>query len=164
MNKVKLQERADELQKQLTALQAEIDKPERVGRWRPVRGERYNTIYGDVRNYSWDFDDMDEGSYDMGLVFKTAQEAKDKFRRLKIQTALQDLADKFWAESGKTIDWSNSSQRKHSLHYYHNSKHFAMDFWWQKSLLGQIVFPSDQLSDIFNVIPEEDIKFLMGIE
>lgn len=88
---IKMQEeKIEEYKKQIE----ELKKEDVV--WKPKKNERffYSTFRGNVFETTWDNDNADNETYNMGNCFKTEEEAEKVVRHLKIRTKLQRIADR----------------------------------------------------------------------
>lgn len=99
-----LKAQRDELDKQIKALEN--------GRWKPEIGEKFyhaGSFYEREEGYVWGGDFVDEYFYDVGFVFRTAEELRAYVNRLKAVTKYND----YIRSTCFVADWNNHRQAKH---------------------------------------------------
>ena len=137
------------------------------GQFVPVMGEEYFYINGssDVCKDAWDNDPVDKEHLESGNCYHTKQKALDFIRRAKIRVKLQTLADDAWGDV--VFDWEDEDTECYSLGFCYKSYQviFCGNFTWKDA--DTIYFPKEDsgaLDSILAHVPEEDLKFYLGVE
>lgn len=122
MNKKELQNKIEDLEKQLVELKEqansiEYNKARKSIRQMPKYDERYYYISdsGVIVSTPWYGTDSDIFRFNIGNCFKTEQEAIDFKENILTKQALKDLALEL--NNGIEIDWENENQKKYHLEY-----------------------------------------------
>lgn len=122
MNKQELQNKIEDLEKQLAELKEQINYIEVEGikkgiRQRPKIGEIYYFLgdNGYIYNTEWEDFKEDLFRFNTDNCFKTEQEAKDYKENLLTKQQLKDLALEL--NNGVEICWNNG-QNKYCIAYY----------------------------------------------
>lgn len=122
MNKQELQNKIEDLEKQLAELKEQVNSPEFEGikkgaRQRPEIGEEYYYLTDEARvnKAIWNNLYRDHLRFDIGNCFKTEQEALDYRENILTKQALKDLALEL--NNGVEIDWDDENQRKYFFNY-----------------------------------------------
>lgn len=165
-----LLDRISELEQQLAALRAKVEKEEKENksinkRWRAEKGENYWTV-SDYRRVKVDVDfgadsSGDSFRYDTHNYFQTEDEARKYAKVIEIERQLKRFAD----EHNGEIDWTDINQEKWCLHYSYNyyKVNVSNDYWARKSRL--IYFSSKEIAEqAINTIGEEKIKEYLTYE
>lgn len=118
MNKQELQNKIEDLEKQLAELKEQVNSPEFEGikkgvRQMPEYDERYYYIddSGVIISTPWYGTDSDIFRFNTGNCFKTEQEAEDFKENILTKQALKDLALEL--NNGVEICWKNSQECKY---------------------------------------------------
>lgn len=156
---IKMQEeKIEEYKKQIE----ELKKEDVV--WKPKENERffYSTFRGNVFDATWDNDNADNETYNMGNCFKTEEEAEKVVRHLKIRTKLQRIADRL--NNGEKIYWTSCSQPKYFIYYVYNLKNIYLDTAYRLKSQGTIYCLDENFKDIAikEIGKEELIAYLKG--
>lgn len=153
-----LNDKVAELEKQIE----ELKKEDVV--WKPKENERffYSTFRGNVFETTWDNDNADNETYNMGNCFKTEEEAEKVVRHLKIRTKLQRIADRL--NNGEKIYWTSGSQPKYFIYYDYNLKNIYLDTAYRLKLQGTIYCLDENFKDIAikEIGKEELTAYLKG--
>lgn len=125
-----LQNRAEELKKELALVEEEIikAKKEERGIWIPKLGETYYVAGdgGDVTDYENDNDSIDEEFIANLNVFRTEEEAQREVFEILLRRRLQRFAKE---NNDEIIDWHNARQAKYYIYYdYKNEKLSVCDY------------------------------------
>lgn len=108
MNKEK-----EEMLERIATMEAELDQMRKLAnskldykRWFPKVGEEYFSFYSDGEVDPWysNQSGLTQEHYDLGIVFKTKQEARRHVRILKAKRRVLDLILKY--NEGWTPDWT----------------------------------------------------------
>ena len=158
-----LEERIEELSKELEDLKCELDKAKsnNCERYRANCGETY--YYYSSTGIVYDCDESN-GEYDinryaMGNYFQTVKEAKSSVRKIMIYMQLKDLALRL--NNGEEIDWENDNQPKYFLYYNNNHKKIYTICTYYSKELGQIYCLDKNFLEIAKQeIGEENLKKL----
>lgn len=143
MNKQELQNKIENLEKQLAELKEQVNSSESEGiekgvRQRPKIGEIYYFLgdNGYIYNTEWEDFKEDLFRFNTDNCFKTEQEAKDYKENLLTKQQLKDLALEL--NNGVEIDWVNETQKKYCFVYSHNKNKldYTPNEAWQE--LGHI--------------------------
>lgn len=104
----------------VTVDESELRKTETGKRWRPKYNDNYFLVdgRGQVRNSTWEDDELDEWRYPQRNVFRTKKEAEQHLAVLKARAAILDHADE--VNEGWEPDWSDKSPWKYSVAYCHS--------------------------------------------
>ncbi len=118
--KQEMKEQAKKLQEELDKLNSQIEKmPDEVAteRWRAKYDNTYYCIagYGEIYNEKDYYNKTSQGYYNLGLYFKTKEEAKEYKENLLTKQKLKDLALKL--NKGIKIEWGNLEQRKYLIYH-----------------------------------------------
>lgn len=120
MNKEELQNKIEDLEKQLAEVKEQVNsiEDERIKkgvRWKPEynKGYAFLTSEGDIRCTTWENRTKDIFRFNTGNCFKTEQEAKECKENLLTKQALKDLALEL--NNGVEIDWENDEQLKYCI-------------------------------------------------
>lgn len=129
MNKEELQNKIEDLEKQLAEVKEQVNSIEFEGikkgrRWKPEINENYYYLISDgfVSFGPWKNDMTDMFKFDIGNCFKTEQEAEEFKENLLTKQALKDLALEL--NNGVEIDWDDENQRKYFFNYTNKSDGF----------------------------------------
>ena len=98
-------------------------EPEVVGRFKPRKNEQY-FVYSPSGPFPspWDGGDIDKNRYELGLVFKTIDEAQKSFSATKALVRVQDKLEELTVVP---LDWGNEGQDKYYIFFSHK-KHKLM--------------------------------------
>lgn len=110
-----LQKEVEIAQSSLERMQKQLDEmkaAKTVGRWNPVKGDKMFVVgsEGDVFDGTCVNSGLDERWFEMGMVFKTKEEAETFVTRHKAKVRALDILEKHAA--GFMPDWKNVNQRK----------------------------------------------------
>ena len=145
------------------------EKPEPVnrGQFVPEMDEEYFSITsrGGIIRDAWDDHPTDNTLLELGSCYRTKQKALDFIRRAKIRVKLQTLADDAWGDV--VFDWEDEDTECYSLGFCYKSYQviFCGNFTWKDA--DTIYFPKEDsgaLDSILAHVPEEDLKFYLGVE
>ena len=143
MNKQELQNKIEDLEKQLAELKEQVnyieDEEIKKGvRQRPKIDEIYYFLnsLGNACHKIWLEEEQDLFRFNLGNCFKTEQEADDYRENLLTKQQLKDLALEL--NNGVEIDWVNEAQKKYCFVYSHNKNKldYTPNEAWQE--LGHI--------------------------
>lgn len=127
MNKQELQNKIEDLEKQLAEVKEQVNSIEFEGikkgvRWKPKCGVVYFYLKHDgyIGSTHWGIEDTDLFRFNTGNCFKTEQEAEEYKENLLTKQALKDLALEL--NNGVEIDWDNKSQSSCYIFYEYDYK------------------------------------------
>lgn len=145
MNKQELQNKIEDLEKQLAEVKEQVNYIELEGikkgvRQKPKVGERYFYVdsCGSIDYKFWQETETDLFRFNTGNCFKTEQEAEEYKENLLTKQALKDLALEL--NNGVEVDWENYAQSKFSIYYqgYRISQGLKLDNADCYTELGQV--------------------------
>ena len=133
MNKQELQNKIEDLEKQLAEVKEQVNSIEFEGikkgvRQMPKVGEKYFFLNdsGFICEAVWIGSNPDLFHFNTGNCFKTEQEAEEYKENLLTKQALKDLALEL--NKGVEIDWSDCEQYKYIISYSHNTRELLTDY------------------------------------
>lgn len=133
--------------------------------WKPKRGERYFTVFGEgnVFENTWTDRNEDATRYSIGNCFKTIEEAELALEKTKALAELRRYAEVYNEEE---IDWNNKRQLKYCIVFDHvkNNFNFSDCSYWE--YLNMVYFTSEEIAqNAIDEIGEDRIKkYLFGVE
>lgn len=85
----------EEQYKEYIELKKQVADTSKKVRWKPKDGGYYFSVMfdGNIKNYVWNSDVIDNGCYKLGNCFKTEEEAQKELDRRIAEQELLDLAD-----------------------------------------------------------------------
>ena len=167
MNKQALEQRAESLQKELDALKAEINKPDRKGRYKPKLGDRYfyinscgNAVQDEVENrgaYS-----VDTCRIKMGNCYRTREESQHAKDRQKAIVQINDWIDE---ENNGVVDWENYEQYKYYIYFDHqdNCLGYGRHTYIQFPMLLNYIKSDESAKKIMAKITKEQLALIGGV-
>lgn len=127
MNKQELQNKIEDLEKQLAEVKEQVNSIEFEGikkgvRQKPKNDEMYFYIdsCGDIHYSSWNGCGTDSFRFNTGNCFKTEKEAEEYKENLLTKQQLKDLALEL--NNGVEIDWDDKEQPKFYIYYDYEFK------------------------------------------
>lgn len=125
MNKQEIQNKINELEKQLTELKEELNNPESKV-FKPEYGEIYYYIYsvGVIDYDDWLDTAVNISRYAIGNCFATSEEAEFEIERLKVITELKRFAE----GHNEPIDWNDRQTVVHYIAYDYLDKEVCIYF------------------------------------
>jgi hypothetical protein len=112
--------RLEELEKQRAEIEAEIarEKAQKQRRWKPSIGEEYYTFTPYYNHHQYSNEDFEQRLLELGLVFKTIEEAKAHRTNRKAYVALLDemyqFSKGYVPEAGQDYSALYYNQKKES--------------------------------------------------
>lgn len=156
MNKTKIQNQINDLEKKLAELKEELNKPENKV-FKPQLGEGYYylTECGGVGYNVWGFGTYDINRYSIGNCYETDKEVYFEIERLKVIAELK----RFAKEHNKPINWNNIRQAKYYISYRNDGQYVAAYFFTDIVKQNNIYFSSKELAEkAVKEIGEDRIK------
>ena len=133
MNKKELQNKIEDLEKQLAEVKEQVNSIEdeeikNCVRWKPERTELYYFIDndGDILSETWEDYSNEKFRFNTGNCFKTEQEAKDYKENLLTKQALKDLALEL--NEMERVDWDNYEQWKFYIYFNYSKNQLCTHF------------------------------------
>lgn len=142
MTKQEIQNKIDDLEKQLTELKEKLNKPE-PKMFEPKYGDTYYLITGDGTVYKsfWYCDEIDALRYAIGNRFETKERAEFEVERLKVITELEQFAD----EHNELLDWNNDTHIKFTI-VFDRSKNCIIYCGSINFMRNDIYFSSEEIA------------------
>lgn len=156
MTKQELEQRIEQLQKQLDELKnVKVDETKK--RWIPVKNEQYCYIDEDLEIESEFFDDdeYDNDLIKLGNCFKTEEEAQFVADKIKYNLMFKNYVE----EHSEPLNWKNCKQEKWFIYYDCDDN--CIKCGWSASLKTQgIIYASSEqiLKDAIAYVGEENVK------
>lgn len=113
-----INEKIAELETQLAALKAEVNKPSEE--W-PNYGDVYYLV-GQIENFIWSNNEADRDWKKRGLIFRTREEAERFDKRRILIASIREFAGHY-----KPV-WDGET-RNHTITYLHNEKLWVVNGW-----------------------------------
>ena len=162
MNKQELEQKIEQLQKQLDELKnVKVDETKK--RWIPVENERYYYINGDLKIGDVIFydDKYDNNLIELGDCFNTKEEAQFVADKIKYNLMFKNYVE----EHSEPLDWKNHQQEKWCVYYDYYNNCIGCDWRVGLKIQGEIYASSKQiLKDAINYVGEENVKkYILGV-
>lgn len=164
MNKQELENKIEELEKELAKVKLELQKKDQEKIWKPGLFEDYYCIdkYGEVNVDSNEGHNLDDKIFNFGNYFKTREEAEKQANYQKYTNLLR----KYVEEHSEPLDWENPMQAKYEMYYSFNDK--VIRFYGLDAAKSQgVIYASSEevLRDAIEFVGEENIKkYIFGVE
>lgn len=149
MNNIKeLENKIEQLSKELENLKCELDIEKMNTRWRARNSEAYYYFYSYGKiDKALDYrSEETTNRYNMGNYFRTREEAEKTIEKIKIYTQLKDLALRL--NAGEEINWKNYKQAKYSIFYNSEMANLLDGEAYLCQRIGQIYCLDENFLDI----------------
>ncbi len=159
----KLREELSKLEnKELSKLKEELSKPE-TKVIKPRIGDIYYCldIDGELLQYRWDDDSIDNKRYTIGNCFETEEKAEFEVERLKVIAELKRFAE----EHNEPLDWNDLDQIKFYICFDYDKEIVYIGYWCTLKQ-NDIYFSSGEIAEqAIKEIGEDRVKkYYLGLE
>lgn len=116
MNKEEILDEINKTKEHLANMEKKLEECEQ-GKWKPKDGDIFYYIdtYCRVIKEQWADTPTDRINYKKDNCFKTREQAETEVEKILVRRQLENIARRL--NKGQKIDWFNSDQYKHSLHF-----------------------------------------------
>lgn len=163
MTKKELQQKIEELQKQIDELKnTKIEEEQK--KWKPALGEKYYYINVSREIYYYNFvnDRFDNDCVNSGNCFKTKEEAEFALYKIKYTQMFKQYVE----EHSTTLDWRDSEPNKYYIYYDYEDNAIGYDNEYNWRTQGTIYASSEQiLEDAVAYVGEDNVKkYILEVE
>ena len=163
MTKQELEQKIDELQKQLDELKnVKVDETNMNKKWMPEENEEYYYINPLIMNTIFEDTEVDNNLIKFGNYFKTKEEAQFVADKIKYTLMFKHYVE----EHSEPLDWENEGQEKWCI-CYNNITH-KIDFYFCTFVKEQgVIYASSTqiLQNAIEYVGEDNFKkYILEVE